>query len=120
MYQTKTKSLIEKLDFEYLDRYYDEGKRKRQIEAREKNLRERNDKYPADKYILSYSSLASFLCVGISTAHRWVEKLGILKPAVVDRYKKEIVVDRKKCLEILQAEAKRNAWAKKILEGMKL
>lgn len=116
----KDKELIEKLDFEYLDRYYDEGKRKRQIEAREKNLRERNDKYPADKYILSYSSLASFLCVGISTAHRWVEKLGILKPAVVDRYKKEIVVDKKKCLEILQREAKHNAWAKKILDGMKL
>lgn len=116
----KDKELIEKLDFEYLDRYYDEGKRKRQIEAREKNLRERNDKYPADKYILSYSSLATFLCVGISTAHRWVEKLGILKPAVVDRYKKEIVVEKKKCLEILQTEAKHNAWAKKILEGMKL
>ena len=116
----KDKELIEKLDFEYLDRYYDEGKRRRQIEAREKSLRERQEKYPSDKYILSYSGLAKFLCVGISTAHRWVEKLGILKPAVVERYKKEIVIDKKKCLELLKAEAKHNAWAKRILDGMKI
>ena len=112
--------MIEKLDFEYLDRNHDEGKRRRQIEARENNHREREDKYPADKYILSYSGLASYLCVSLSTAHRWVEKLGILKPAVVNRYKKEIVVDKKKCLELLHAEAKHNAWARKILDGMEL
>lgn len=109
---------IEKISMQYLDRYFDEGKRRRQREIRERNQQERTTKYPEDKYILSYSGLASFLKVNISTAHRWVEKLGILKPAVVDRYKKEVVIDKQLCLEILRQEATKNKWAQRILSNI--
>lgn len=112
-------NMIEKISMEYLDRFYDEGKRRRNRERREKNKREREEKYPSDKYILGYSSLAKFLGVGLSTAHRWVEKLGILKDAVVDRYKKEVVVDKQKCLELLNEEAKNNVWVQKSLKIVK-
>lgn len=109
---------FEKIALQYLDRYFDEGKRRRHREERERNKTERETLYPEDKYILSYSRLAKYLGVGISTAHRWVEKLGVLAPAVVCYYKKEVVIDKDKCLVLLQNAAKTNAWAKKMLDNV--
>lgn len=105
---------IEKIRLEYLNRFCDEGKKRRRQEAKEKKRKERETKFPNSEYILGYSELARFLNVGISTAYRWIEVLGVLKPAVVDIYNKEIVIDRKKCMELLESESKRNTWAKKI------
>lgn len=106
---------IEKIRLEYLNRFCDEGKKHRNQKTKEKKQKDRENKYPQSKYILSYSKLAQFLNVGISTAYRWVEILGILKPAMVDIYNKEIVVDKKKCIELLKVEAEHNIWARKIL-----
>lgn len=111
----------EKLSYEYLERFYDKTKRRLRREEREHNQTERASKYPEDKYILSYARLANFLNVkSLGTAYRWVEKLGVLKPAVVEYYKKEIVIDKIKCIALLKTEAKHNRWAKKILDNMDL
>lgn len=109
---------IEKVSFQYLDRYFDEGKRRRHQEARERDKYERTEHYPPEKYVLSYSGLAKFLNVSMATAHRWVATLGILRPAVVDHYRKEIVVDKEKCMAILKEEASHNIWAQRILDNM--
>lgn len=74
--------------------------------------------YPPEKYVYAYSGLATFLNINISTAHRWVATLGILRPAVVAKERKEIIVDKEKCLAILREEAKTNFWAARILNGM--
>lgn len=110
--------MIEKIDFEYLDRYYDEGKRRRQNEAREQRMSEREERYPKERYVLGYASLAEYLEVNISTAHRWVAKTGVLRPAVVDTYKKAIVVDKAKCMEILKKASNDNCWLAKIYERL--
>lgn len=112
-------SPIEKIRLEYLNRFCDEGKKRRHLEAKEKKQKEREAKFPANDYILGYSGLARILNVSISTAYRWIEVLGVLKPAVIDIYNKKIVIDRKKCIELLEAESKNNAWAKKIFNKIK-
>ena len=109
---------MEKIRLDYLDRFYDEGKRRRNQKAKEKKLKERETKYPESEYILGYSNLANFLKVGASTAYRWVETLGVLKLAVVDTYNKKIVVNRKKCVELLKAAAEHNVWARKIFNNI--
>lgn len=109
---------IEKIRLEYLERFCDEGKRRRYQVMKEKRQREKESRYPNSEYILGYSHLACFLKVGLSTAHRWVETLGVLKSAVVDTYNKKIVVDRKKCVELLKAEAEHNVWARKIFNNI--
>lgn len=109
---------MEKIRLEYLDRFCDEGKRRRYQEAKEKRQKERKAKYPDNEYILGYSSLARFLKVGVSTAYRWIETLNVLKPAVVDTYNKEIVVDKKKCIELLAVAAECNVWARKIFNNI--
>lgn len=109
---------IEKIRLEYLERFCDEGKRRRYQVMKEKRQREKESRYPNSEYILGYSRLACFLKVGLSTAHRWVETLGVLKSAVVDTYNKEIVVDRKKCVELLKVEAEHNVWARKIFNNV--
>lgn len=112
---TKNGKLIEKIDVEYLQRYYDEGKHSRQVEARNSKQREREALYPEDKYILSYSGLAKFLHSSVGTAYRWVEITEVLKPAVVAKYRGQIVVDKDKCLSIIKTESEKNIWAKNLL-----
>ena len=114
------KNLIEKLDFDYLDRYYDEGKRRRSIEARERSRNERDTLYPKEKYALGFGELAEWLKVCRSTAFRWVEKDSILRPAVKGKYKKMNIIDKAECLDILCREAVNNPWIAKILKGMEL
>lgn len=109
---------IERIRFEYLPRFFDVVKILRK-EARKKKKIERETKYPDSDYCHSYSQLTRFLNVSIATAYRWVEVLGILKPAVVDKLSNKIVVDKKKCIEILEAEAEHNASAKKIINKIK-
>lgn len=109
---------LEKIDFEYLPRYYDEGKHQRQIKARDSKQQERAALYPEDKYVLSYSGLAKFLHCSIGTGYRWVEKTKVLAPAVVGKYCGEIVVDKEKCIEILKAESDRSFWAKQLLNNI--
>lgn len=111
-------SPIEKIRLEYLNRFCDEGKKQRSERERIIKQKERDSKYPDDKYILGYSRLASFLNVGISTAYRWVETLGVLKSAVVGLCNKRIVVDKRKCIELLKKESERNAWAKKMYSNI--
>lgn len=114
----ENEELVEKLDFDYLDRYYDEGKRRRSIEAREKNKNERDTLYPKEKYALGFGELAEWLHVCRSTAFRWIEKDSILRPAVKGKYKKMNIIDKEECLNILRREATNNAWIAKILKGM--
>ena len=109
---------MEKIRLEYLDRFCDGGKRRRYQEAKEKRQQERKVKYPDNEYILGYSGLARFLKVGVSTAYRWTETLDVLKPAVVDIYNKQIVIDRKKCIKLLAVAAEHNVWAKKIFNNV--
>ena len=120
MLSTEDGNPIEKIRLEYLNRFCDEGKKHRNQKTKEKKKKYRENKYPQSEYILSYSKLAQFLNVGISTAYRWVKILGILKPAMVDIYNKEIVIDKKKCIELLKIEAEHNIWAKKILTKMNI
>lgn len=109
---------IERIYYEYLDRYHDEGKRRRHREARERSQRETKEKYPEDKYFLGYTRLAEYLHVAVSTAERWVVEKEVLKPAVIGKHKKLVVIDKAKCMELLRIEAEKNAWLKKILDKM--
>lgn len=109
---------LEKITFEYLPRFFNSAKRRRNKGARQLKKERRERMYPPEKYVYAYSGLATFLNINISTAHRWVATLGILRPAVVAKERKEIIVDKEKCLAILREEAKTNFWAARILNGM--
>lgn len=114
----KDKNVIRKIYFQYLDRFFDEGKRRRHREERDRIKTERESRYPSDRYVIAYSNLAKFLGVSIGTAHRYCEKLGILKPAQVAIWRKETVYDKKKIVKILREGAKTNAWVKKLYENL--
>lgn len=116
---TKDGVAFEKISMQYLERYYDTRKRKRQLEIRKKNIHNRKMLFPTDKYIIGYSDLAEFLKVSIGTAHRWVEKKKLLKPAILTLYKKEVVFDKRICIRIIKEEAKKNVWIAKLLEGLR-
>lgn len=116
---------IEKLNYEYLGRYYDEGKRKRHAKEREQRIAESEEAYPADKYVRGYDGLGSFL--GFKGKHalhagfRWV-KNGTLEPACVGKYRSQNIFDKQKCVELMKAVAAKKsiqAWyARKVLTQM--
>lgn len=114
----KDKKIIEKVFFQYLDRFFDEGKRRRHREERDRIKNERETRYPEDKYVIAYSSLAKFLGVSIGTAHRYSVKLGILAPARVAIWRKETVYDKHKIVDILRKGAETNAWIKKLYDNL--
>lgn len=115
---------LEKIDFKYIGRYYDEGKRKRNLKRKNEREEKENDLYPKDKYAIGFSGLAKFLKLkgkyGYHRAFRWVNN-GVLKPALVGKYKKENIFEKSKCLELLQNLAKNKGLqataAKRILEN---
>ena len=116
------------IDYDYLDRYYDSGKRKRHAKERQVRQDKREAAYPAAQYCFAYSGLARFLNVGLSTAFRYTETLGILKDACVGMYLKDNVFDKKKVIEILKAivdsepanskESRTKAWVCRLWDNM--
>ena len=110
--------VIEKLRFQYLPRFYDEGKKRRHQEERNSIEEELNKLYPADKYILSYSGLAAFLNTSLSTAHKYGASVGTLLDAQVGIWRKQTVFDKKKVVSILREEAKKNVYIKNLWDKM--
>lgn len=121
-------NVLGRIDYEYLDRYYDSGKRKRHAKERQVRQDKREAAYPSSQYCFAYSGLAKFLNVGISTAFRYTETLGILKDACVGMYLKDNVFDKKKVIEILKAiiesepanskESRTRAWVCRLWDNM--
>ena len=116
----ENKKLYEKLkDMEYLKRFFDFSKKKRRDKARETELRKKERLYPQDKYIYGLNGLAEFLKTNsISTAYRWIAERGLLKDAVVCKYRGQMIIDKTKCLEIMEQEATNNIWVKKVLDRL--
>lgn len=120
-------NILEKLNYEYLPRYFDEGKRKRRIDEREQRINESEEKYPTDKYVRGYSGLADFLGFkGKNALHagfRWVNN-GVLKPAMVGMYRGENIFDKQKCIELMKEAANKKSiqasYARKILKDMNI
>lgn len=118
-------NVLEKISYEYLPRFFDEGKRRRRAEKREQKKTESKEKYPIDKYVRGYDGLASFLGFeGKNAVHagfRWVNN-GVLKPAFVERYKGENIFDKQKCIELLKVLSSQRSvqasYARKILAKM--
>lgn len=115
---TSTGELIEKISFTYLHRYYDIKKRERQELNKKKVLEERFKFYPTEKYAVGLRELSEFLHCSLSTGRRWIEELEILKPAVVCKYRKQLVIDKQLCKNILAKEANKNYWARKLFNSI--
>lgn len=92
----KEGNTIEPINYEYLDRFYDKSKRERHEKEKQKRKSKKESAYPSERFCYSYSGLAKFMGVTISTAFRYVETVGILKDASVGMYQKEHVFDKKK------------------------
>lgn len=112
--------VIEKISYEYLNRFIDKGKRVRRERERNEKMAKDEKAYPSDSYVRSYSGLAKYLGFNsLHNAYRWVEN-GVLKPAIVGKYNGEIIFDKSKCIELLSTIAmsrtRRASWAKKIIE----
>lgn len=110
--------IIEKLRFQYLPRFFDEGKDRRHREERERIKAERDRLYPADRYIFAYSGIGKFMNVSVSVAHMYVTKLGILKDAQVGVWRKQTVYDKKKIVTLLREGAKTDPKIKRIWDKM--
>lgn len=120
----KEGNVIERINYEYLERYFDKGKRERNAKAKQQRKEQRETAYPAKRYCFAYSGLGKFLGVCHATAYRYSETLGILKEAKVGMYLKDYVFDKKKVIEILKAivdsnptnsnESRRRAWVVKL------
>lgn len=107
---------VELISFEYFDRFHDTQKTKAKIQRKEER-EEISAKYPSDRYVMSYDGLAKFLHCNVSSAHRWMNKIGLLKPALVEENcKGQIVVDKVKCMDILRENAKTDKWIAKLLK----
>lgn len=119
---------FERIVLEYLNRYVDEGKRERHQKEREERKAEKDNLYPESKYVFSYSGLSKFLGCGLSTAFRYAETLGILKPADVGIYRKEHVFEKKTVIKLLRTivesepknskESRTKAWVLKLWDAI--
>lgn len=115
----------EKVEYKYLERFIDKGKRKRHQMEREKRKLELEALYPQDKYARSYNELGNFLGFNgnsaLHAAYRWV-KNGILESALVGKYRGKNVFDKSKCINLLRVvanEHSRQAYeAREILRRM--
>lgn len=114
----ENEKVIEKMRFQYLPRFFDEGKDRRHREERERIKEERERLYPADKFIFAYSGIGKFLNVSVSMAHMYVTKLGILKDAQVGIWRKQTVYDKKKLVSLLREGAKKDPRIKRIWDKM--
>lgn len=111
-----------------MNRYVDEGKRERHQKEREERKAEKDNLYPESKYVFSYSGLSKFLGCGLSTAFRYAETLGILKPADVGIYRKEHVFEKKTVIKLLRTivesepknskESRTKAWVLKLWDAI--
>ena len=119
---------FEKIVLEYLDRFVDTKKRERHQKEREERKAEKDNLYPESKYVFSYSGLSKFLGCGLSTAFRYAETLGILKPADVGIYRKEHVFEKKTVIKLLRTivesepknskESRTKAWVLKLWDAI--
>ena len=114
----ENEKVIEKMRFQYLPRFFDEGKDRRHREERERIKEERERLYPADKFIFAYSGIGKFLNVSVSMAHMYVTKLGILKDAQVGIWRKQTVYNKEKLVLLLREGAKTDPKIKRIWDRM--
>ncbi len=116
---------LEKLEYEYLGRFFDESKRKRHEKERKQRIAESEEAYPADKYVRGYDGLGDFL--GFKGKHalhagfRWV-KNGTLAPACMGKYRGENIFDKDMCIELMKEVAAKKSiqarYARKVLAQM--
>lgn len=103
--------------YEYLPRFYDECKKKRHTAEKIHRKKILAEKYPADKYIISFKSLKDFLGVERKMAYKLVNE-GFLKGTKVLINKHNVAFDKAKCIKLIKAHAETDKWAKRILENM--
>jgi len=104
--------------YEYLPRFFDEGKRKRQAEDKQRRKQNLAEKFPEDKYIISFNKLKDFLGVERKMAYKLVEK-GFLQGTKVLINKHNVAFDKSKCIELIKDNAGTDKWARKILDFIK-
>lgn len=117
-------NLLEKIDYEYLPRFVDKAKQERRSKEKEERIKTDKDKYPEDKYIIGLDKLAEFLCFkgknALHSGNYWVRN-GVLKPALIEKYKGTDVFDKGKCIELLKEVAsKKSKQAYHARERLKL
>lgn len=103
-----------KYSYTYLMRFANDKKRNKRLEEKEQRKQAFIDKYPEDKYIISFAALTEFLGVERKMAYKLVND-GFLLPAKEFINKKKVAFNKEKCIELLQANANSNKWARKIL-----
>lgn len=114
----ENEKVIEKMRFQYLPRFFDEGKDRRHREEREEKKKTKEALYPAAKYVMGYRLLGEFLNINLATAFNYTKDGNVLAPARVAKYNKAWVFDKRLCIKLLKKAAESDVWMKKVYDNI--
>ena len=108
---------IQKFEFEYLQRFVDEKKIERRKKEKTERIQRQAERFPEDKYIISFDKLKDFLGIKEKMTYKLVNH-GFLGPAKEILKGRAAAFNKEKCIELVKAEAENNKVAKKILDHL--
>ncbi len=108
---------ISKYDFEYLPRFTDHGKKRRRANEKEKREKDFAEKFPSEKYVVSFASFTAYLGLKDKTTYKLVNH-GFLSECKEWINNREAAFNKEKCIELARANADSNKWARIILSNL--